>query len=155
MGTKLQVKPGLSAPQVTSIPDKWDPQWFRRFITNYLGAQAGTVSITGGGFSPVPTGVLNYTYVPGAFAIVNLGLFGTSDANTFTLSPLPNYLIPKTMSTQTMPALIEDNGVEVVGGALGVSAGSNIITMFLNGSTTGWTPSGAKGMDGNYVWLLT
>jgi len=54
-----------------------------------------------------------------------------------------------------MPALIEDNGVEVVGGALGVSAGSNIITMFLNGSTTGWTPSGAKGMDGNYVWLLT
>src|SRR6185437_2849121 len=98
--------------------------------------------VTGGGFSTVPTGVLNYTYVPGAFAIVNLALFGTSDANTFTLSPLPNYLIPKTTSNQIMPSIVEDNAVSVTGGALGVNAGSNIITMFLNGSAAGWTPSG-------------
>lgn len=32
----LSVKPGLSAPIVTSIPREWDAEWFRRFITNYL-----------------------------------------------------------------------------------------------------------------------
>lgn len=30
------VKPGLSAPIVTSIPDQWSKTWFRSFITNYL-----------------------------------------------------------------------------------------------------------------------
>lgn len=39
--TPQPVKPGLSAPKVGSIPDTWDPQWFRRFITNFLGGSGG------------------------------------------------------------------------------------------------------------------
>jgi hypothetical protein len=32
----LKVKQGISSPAVTSIPEKWDRQWFRNFITNFL-----------------------------------------------------------------------------------------------------------------------
>lgn len=36
MANKLPVKQGLSAPAVTTIPEKWDRQWFRSFITQFL-----------------------------------------------------------------------------------------------------------------------
>lgn len=32
----LTVKRGISSPAVTSIPEKWDRQWFRYFIDNFL-----------------------------------------------------------------------------------------------------------------------
>lgn len=47
MTTRQPVKPGLSAPIVTSIPTQWSASWFRSFITNYL--QGGDVrNITAG-----------------------------------------------------------------------------------------------------------
>lgn len=36
MTSLLPVKKGLSSPAVVAIPDKWDKQWFRNFITNFL-----------------------------------------------------------------------------------------------------------------------
>lgn len=41
----LNVRSGLSAPLVNSIPTTWDPQWFRRFITDYLNVD----QVSGGG----------------------------------------------------------------------------------------------------------
>lgn len=36
MAIQLPPQPGLSNPVVRSVPPQWDPEWFRRFITNYL-----------------------------------------------------------------------------------------------------------------------
>lgn len=54
MGPNLSVPQGLNSTAVRSIPQGWDPQWFSRFITNYLqkadyrNATAGPgISITG------------------------------------------------------------------------------------------------------------
>lgn len=49
----LKVKQGISAPAVTSIPEKWDRNWFRNFITNFLvnadirNVQGNGINITG------------------------------------------------------------------------------------------------------------
>lgn len=55
----LPVKQGLSAPAVNSIPKQWDPEWFRRFITNYLQNTdikntAGNIGVTVGGTVTTP-----------------------------------------------------------------------------------------------------
>lgn len=34
--SRLPVKSGISSPTVTSIPEKWDREWFRYFISNFL-----------------------------------------------------------------------------------------------------------------------
>lgn len=59
MATKQPVKPGLSAPIVTSIPNVWSAAWFRSFITNYLqnidlknAAPGGVIAVTGNGTQP-------------------------------------------------------------------------------------------------------
>lgn len=36
MSLKLPPRSGLSLPYVASVPNEWDAEWFRRFITNYL-----------------------------------------------------------------------------------------------------------------------
>jgi hypothetical protein len=55
------VKPGLSAPIVTSIPDEWSKTWFRSFITNYLQNTdvRNAVTPSGGGVSVSSTGPFN------------------------------------------------------------------------------------------------
>lgn len=49
VNTVLPVKRGLSSPAVISIPEKWDKQWFRYFIDNFLvNADIRNVTATGG-----------------------------------------------------------------------------------------------------------
>jgi hypothetical protein len=44
-----RIWPGNSVPNVTTIPDKWDSQWFRRFITNHLlPADPRNMAVAGG-----------------------------------------------------------------------------------------------------------
>jgi hypothetical protein len=96
------VKPGLSAPIVTSIPDQWSKAWFRSFITNYLvnadvrnsTTGAGVDVTTGGAFQPATIGltpippdtvygnVASTTAPPAALTQVEL----TSLVNLFTTS---------------------------------------------------------------------
>lgn len=61
----LNVRSGISAPVVTSIPDKWDSQWFRRFITNYLQNAdiRNTPGIVGATFANPPTAAVIATAV--------------------------------------------------------------------------------------------
>lgn len=56
---RLSVKKGISAAMVTNIPEKWDPQWMRRFISTWMengdarNAVAGTgVAISGNATTP-------------------------------------------------------------------------------------------------------
>jgi hypothetical protein len=74
------VKPGLSAPVVTSIPVNWSAAWFRSFITNYLqnadirnATTGGAVSVTSTNFTqpasidltPIPEGTVLGSIEPG------------------------------------------------------------------------------------------
>lgn len=83
MPTILKVRPGLSAPLVNSIPEDWDRQWFRRWITDFLGQPtilSGSVTFDGSiginGNTPVaqvvgwgtPTGFAVVHNFPGASA---------------------------------------------------------------------------------------
>lgn len=77
------VKPGLSAPIVTSIPDEWSKTWFRSFITNYLQNAdiRNAVTPSGGGVSVSST---NFTQ-PATLAlsaIPNNTAFGNVSGHT-------------------------------------------------------------------------
>jgi len=60
MTTTLNVRPGLSAPLVNSIPSTWDPQWFRRWITDFLNPQ----QITAGAAAVIDAGNIHYDISP-------------------------------------------------------------------------------------------
>jgi hypothetical protein len=106
MVVRLPVKQGISAPAVTSIPEQWDREWFRNFITHFLvggdvrnaissggvvvltnvsGNQTSTQTATVIGLTPIPTNtvlgnVSNATAEPVSINKVQL----TSLINTFT-----------------------------------------------------------------------
>ena len=57
-GPQIPVRKGLSAPIVTSIPDKWSKEWFRYFITYFLtnlATQVQTIVLGGPGISVTTT----------------------------------------------------------------------------------------------------
>jgi hypothetical protein len=68
MTTALQTKPGINGANILSIPNDWDPTWFRKIINNSLkGADvrnaigANGVTISGNISSPYATISLNLT----------------------------------------------------------------------------------------------
>lgn len=56
MTQNLPPRSGLSAPIVTSIPEKWDREWFRTFITYFLGKIIQTQSTGVSGVSVTTSG---------------------------------------------------------------------------------------------------
>jgi hypothetical protein len=68
MTTQLKSKPGITGATVRSIPEEWDPAWFRGFINNLLkGADVrnavsdGSVTVSGNIASPYATISINLT----------------------------------------------------------------------------------------------
>lgn len=109
----------------------------------------GQFNVTGAGFSgTAPIGVALYKYSPTAnIAWLFLpAITGVSNSTSFSISPLPSFLIPATIATQQ--CLVEgfDNGTEQGPLNAVISAGSNILVYQKNGSSTGWTASGNKGI---------
>jgi len=81
------------------------------------------------------------------YALIFLpALAGASNSMAFTASPLPDFLVPATIEFQEASVHGYDNGVEQALMSVHLSAGSNVITYLRNGDTTGWTPSGNKGV---------
>lgn len=116
----------------------------------------GTFNVTGAGFSGAPpTGTAVYKYSPASkIAWVFLpAISGPSNSTSFSISSLPAFLIPATITQQ---ALIEgfDNNVEQ--GPLNtlITAGSGVIVYQKNGSSTGWTASGNKGVGLQIITLF-
>jgi hypothetical protein len=118
--------------------------------------QTGTFNVTGQGFSGTPpTGVAIYKLSTAArLAWVFLpAISGPSNSTSFSITGLPAFLQPATLTQQ---ALIEgfDNGVEQ--GPLNtlIAPGSGTIIYQKNGSTTGWTASGNKGVGIQIITLF-
>lgn len=96
MTTSLNVKSGISAPVVTSIPKEWDAQWFRRFITNYLQNAdiRNTPGIVGATFANPPTTTVIATAVA-QFTATSAGTVPASGGNPLDfLSANGEWIVP-------------------------------------------------------------
>lgn len=120
----LKVRGGLSAPLVNAIPSTWDPQWFRRWITDFLNQTqlgAGVTDINGGSGSIVLTGTPNQIAVSAAVA------------GTITLTFQPNVIIPAPVAGAALT--VSGNGVSSTVVLNGPSGAGGPFTLQVNGST--------------------
>ncbi|HNB44617.1 MAG TPA: hypothetical protein PLL72_10500 [Burkholderiaceae bacterium] len=114
-------------------------------VVNNAGATAKapgafTASLTG--CSAAVTGTARYVVDNDVCTLYLPGLTGTSNATSATITGLPASMQPGSAVFGT--ALLSlDNGVEVVA-QCDITAG--VITLYRNGSATGWTASGTKGI---------
>jgi hypothetical protein len=122
MVSKLPVKQGISAASVKSIPDKWDPVWFRNFITNFLvNADIRNVS-TGAGIT-----------ITGNVSGNNTS--GTATTVTIDQAPVPNdtvmgnvsgsTAVPSALNQTELTALINDFS-SLLSGAAPASGGGTV-----------------------------
>jgi hypothetical protein len=110
--------------------------------------QSGSFQLVATGFSVDTVGMALYKFFPcDQYALIFLpALAGASSSVAFTASPLPDFLVPATIQFQEASVHGYDNGVEQALMSVHLSAGSNVITYLRNGDTSGWTPSGNKGV---------
>jgi hypothetical protein len=110
MTIRQPVKPGLSAPIVTSIPNQWSAAWFRTFITNYLqnadirnAAQGGGITVSGGGTGPA---TINITPLPPD------SVLGNATATTAPPTPLTSAQLTSLVNifTQKLKGLVPPPG---------------------------------------------
>lgn len=108
-------------------------------------------STTGCTTSPTPT----YTYqkIGKIVALVIFSFNCTSNANTFTLTGLPAAVRPASTAAIASIATAEDNSTAAIAGAYVNSSG--VLTFYRNGSATGWTSSGVKGLLATAVITYT
>ena len=109
--------------------------------------QTGSFQLVATGFASDTVGTAFYKFYPcDKLAQIFLpGLSGVSNATTFTASPLPDFLVPATSAVQEHALNGFDNGVEQSPMSVSLEAGSNVLTYFFHGDSSGWTASGNKG----------
>lgn len=98
------------------------------------------------GLTTSPTTTCSWVRMGNLVTIKFTSATGTSNANTFTVTgTIPSSITPTTPALIAVPVGgLEDN--TVVSNTFACLVGSNVITFFLNGSSTGFTNSGTKGI---------
>lgn len=105
--------------------------------------QTGTFTLTGTGFDVAPTGTARYSRVGNSVTLYVPTIFGTSNANTFTLTGMPAGIRPPNGSGN-IPVLIQDNGAFAFGVLSVASTGVITLIPSATGGSTSWTASGQK-----------
>jgi hypothetical protein len=122
--------------------------------TNYraMGFTANNPPQTSGSFVATLTGTTGasgavlWTVQGNTVVLTITEILGTSNTNTCSLTGLPANIIPPTTSVNLLIPVFFNATVELVGQCSAtITAGSGTITFGLNGSSTGFTPTGAKG----------
>jgi hypothetical protein len=110
-------------------------------------ASNGSFTITGTGFATNPTATAKYRILNGVVTlyIPITAIIGTSNATTFTLTGLPPAIQPA--STHQLPIISVDNGSTITTGVIEFGASGSAILFAPNGSSSGWTASGAKSLN--------
>lgn len=115
---------------------------------------AGSFTVTLTGVSGTVTGSASYVRHGRHVALVIPQLTGTSDSTAMTLTGMPAAITPS-FEQVTWGGLVTNNGAVAPQRCDAFLATSGVISLALNGSTTGWTSSGSKGFAGasilNYV----
>lgn len=112
----------------------------RGSFTGTLTGMVGTVTTT-----------IQYVLSPNVVVLYIPGQTGTSNATTFTITGIPA-AIQGTLGTAQSFAIpfITDNGSAIYSGAyVTLSAAQTILTFVINGSSSGFTNSGVKGLPGS------
>ena len=113
----------------------------------------GSFTGTGGGFTSTPSFPCVWALAGNIVTLTIGAASGTSNADTFTITGLPAAIQP---SATTQYLRLASHFTENDGAALTASSevlaevdpASGTITLWLNGSTTGWATSAAKGLTG-------
>lgn len=110
-------------------------------------ATSGSFTCTGTGFASATTGTCTYTlFGKLAILIVPVGISGTSNAATFTITGLPAAIQPVTTQTTSVASNIFNNSAYAQNVSAQVTA-SGTLTMLIAGASGGWTASGTKGFQ--------
>jgi len=117
-----------------------------------IAASSGTFTPTYTGFSTPPGGTVAWFKVGGLACLNSQSLTGTSNANTFTITNIPSAIQPTGLTGGYVRAV--DNGSNVAA-AVWTLSGSTMIFEKVHGSTTSWTASGSKGVNGqSFCWTI-
>lgn len=133
MSGVLTVKPGLSANSIRSIPDAWNKEWFRRFITDYI----------------QPADVRNAVFTGGVTVTPSPG--GPSQPPTvgFTPPPIANNTVLGNVSggpavavglTQVQLTALVNQFTATLAGVVPPSGGGSVNILYANGT---WGPPAA------------
>lgn len=116
--------------------------------TNACAVQLGSFQLVATGFTADVVGTATYKYFPCAnYALIFIpALAGTSNATSFTASPLPDVLIPATTAWQEAGIHGYDNGIENADMSVVIQSGNNVVSFFIKANQNGWTASGGKGL---------
>lgn len=119
----------------------------------------GSLNCTLTGVVGAVTGIVNYTLSGGIVAVrLATTLSGTSNSTSCTITGLPTFLFPSSGQVVALPnSAFLDNSASVNTVRASVSLSfPGTITFQLNGSSTGFTAAGAKGIGAALVlvWVL-
>ncbi len=122
--------------------------WFGLITNNY---STGTFTPVYNGFSADPTGDVSWAISNNVATLRFPADDGTSDSSLFTITNLPDALVPN--ATKRIPiAHLQDSGAFVSASInLPASGVSTILVFEADGDSAGWTASGAKGFGTSFV----
>lgn len=152
MSGNLPVKRGLSANTVRHIPQQWDPNWFRRFITDHMQNADTRNAIPGPGISITDptTGLPPTGKNPAQFSVA--GVFAAIPNKTV-LGNVSGAVAPPSALTQVqLTALISLASLGTSGAA---PALTGVSTQFLNGTGAYSTPIGVASANPSALVGLT
>ena len=142
----LPVKRGLSSPAVVSIPSKWDDQWFRMFIDNFLtnadirNVTAGSgITVSGNVSGNSTSGTPSNTVIISQAAIANNTVLGNISGAT---------AIPVGL-TQTQLTTLINVFTATLSGAVPFSGGGTV--NFLRADGTWQVPAGSAAIPNDTV----
>ena len=119
--------------------------------------QFGTFAVSATGFSSTVSGTVPYKLWPcdKRAEIYLPPLSGASNANTFTIGPLPTALVPASIAYQEHLLAGFDNNTEVAGLSVQIRSGDTTIRVLKLGNENGWTASSNKGVGIQVIpiWL--
>jgi hypothetical protein len=117
----------------------------------------GSYTATGTGFAAtVPTCTAVWAKMGNLVTVTLTALQGTSNAATFTITGMPAILFPARQQFLACPAAFTDTtGTVLLTTVAAVLQTTGVITMYLNGSASGWATSGSKGINTGFGWTFT
>jgi hypothetical protein len=124
-------------------------------VTSGAPFNSGSFQFQLGGCTTAPVGTVKWVKNGNIITAVFPGVTGTSNSNACLITPaLPSNLIPLSVQTFGVPAVINDNVLTAPGGIEIDTVGN--VSLLLNGSPTGFTASGTKGISSTAAvsWLI-
>ncbi len=107
----------------------------------------GTFTASATGFTTTPTMTVSWSKMGNIVTLSFVGLSGTSNANTFTLTGLPAEIQPSTLTTTSPVVADVNNSVQELACQIIITAASGTMSLLRTQSLTGWTAALTKAIN--------